>query len=125
MRATHLAAVAAVVGFSPAMGGTVIQTLPAVQTLGDFTPFDIRGAQFDPTLGPLVSGTGEPAGSETTSDFRFPPPFSPTTLVTRWTVFTPDGVSANAFGGTLPNHTVGASVTGAEESSPERLSRST
>lgn len=102
----------AVLSISPAMGATITQTLPALQTLGDFTPFDVHGAQFDPTRGPLVSVTGELTGSEKTSVFRSLPPFSSTTLATRWFVFTPDGASSNASHGTLADQVVPAIVTG-------------
>jgi hypothetical protein len=114
MRATlPMAAVMSLFAASSALAATITQTLPAIETLGDFTPFDINGARFDPSLGTLTSVTGELTGTVTTSAFLPVGPFPTTRLTTNWFVFTPSGIipGPNAFSGSLPDQTVTPVVT--------------
>lgn len=113
MRGLSLAAALALAA-APATAASIVQVLPAVQTLGDFTPFDINGAQFNPALGTLTSVTGQLQGTALPEVFRSLGPNPPTTVATRWFVFTPLATvpGPNAFAGTFPNQTVTPDTTG-------------
>jgi hypothetical protein len=96
MRMTTVA-VAAAVGFlasaAPGQAGTVLQAIPGlVQSLGDFTPFDINALPFNPALGTLTDVSIELTGSylpQTANDLG---PFPSTTdLTTRLFVFATNG----------------------------------
>ena len=95
-----------------ASAAQITQVLPAVQNFGDFTPFDIDGARFNPVLGTLVSVTGELTGTVTADTFIPLPPFPATRQTTRYFVFTPAGSipGPNAFAGSLADQTVTPTV---------------
>lgn len=58
-----LAVAAMLTATTPAFASTIVQDLPATQSLGDFTPFDIDGAPFDPALGTLTAVTATLTGT--------------------------------------------------------------
>jgi hypothetical protein len=106
---THslMAAAAMLMAASPAVAATIVQDLPAVQSFGDFTPFDINGAAFNPALGTLTSVTATLTGSYTPIDFLDLGPFpNPGTVSTSYFVITPQGDAANQFSGSLGTQTV-------------------
>jgi hypothetical protein len=96
MRMT-LAAAAAAVGFlasaAPGQAGTVVQDIPGlVQSIGDFTLFDINALPFNSALGALTDVSMELSGTylpQTANDLG---PFPATTdLTTRLFVFATNG----------------------------------
>jgi hypothetical protein len=72
---------------------TITQNISGlVQTLGDFTPFDINALPFDPSIGILQDVTVELVGSYTPETANDLGPFPPTTdLTTRLFVFATNG----------------------------------
>lgn len=113
MGAWPLTALAAMLAAPPALAITITQNLPAVQSLGDFTPFDIKGSQFNPILGTLISVTGELKGTVTAKDFISLAPFPTTRQSTLYFVFTPSAIipGPNAFTGSLADQNVTPTVT--------------
>ena len=113
MRAWPVAALATMLAAPPAIAITITQNLPAVQTLGDFTPFDITGSRFDNTLGSLISVTAELKGTVTAKSFIPLGPFPTTRQSTIYFVFTPSAIipGPNAFTGALADQTVTPTVT--------------
>jgi hypothetical protein len=109
MRVRSLIAAAAMLTVTaPAFASTIVQNLPAVQTLGDFTPFDINGNPFNPALGTLTSVTATLTGSLTPIFFSdlCPPCANPGTISTNYFVVTPEGDAANQFTGALGSQMV-------------------
>ena len=97
----------------PAQALTIVQSLPAVQTLGDFTPFDLRGLKFNPALGTLTAVQGELFGTVQPIEFRSLGPFPTTRLTTRYFLLSdPNTVPAlNSFAGSLSDQFVTPTVT--------------
>jgi hypothetical protein len=116
MRALLLmaAGVAALLWTPAASAAQIVENLPAIETLGDFTPFDIAGAAlFDPALGTLTSVTGELTGIVTPENSVDLGPF-PTSLATGWWVATLDTACAvvETHSGSLPDQIVTPVVSG-------------
>ncbi len=114
MRAFAFVTALAALSATPAHALQIVQVLPVVQTLGDFTPFDITGALFNPALGPLTGVTGELAGTVQAIEFRSLGPFPTTRLTTRYFLqsSTAVGPGPNRLDGTLPDQTITPTVTG-------------
>ncbi len=64
-----IAVIALSLATSPLLAAQITQNLSAVETAGDFIPFDINGSGFNSTLGTLVSVTGQLTGVVTASSF--------------------------------------------------------
>jgi hypothetical protein len=99
-----IAAAAMLTATAPAFAATIVQNLPAVQTMGDFTPFDINGNPFNPALGTLTDVSATLMGSYTPDFFvdLCPPCANPGIISTTYFVITPEGDAANQFSGTAP-----------------------
>jgi hypothetical protein len=82
---------------SPGQAAVIVQDIPGlVQTLGDFTPFDIDALPFDPATGALQDVTVELIGSYTPQTANDLGPFPPTTtLTTSLFVFATNGGSTS------------------------------
>lgn len=78
---------------SPGHATTIVQNIPGlVQTMGDFTPFDINAQPFDPATGVLQSVSIELQGSYTPQVANDLGPFPATTdLTSRLFVFATNG----------------------------------
>jgi hypothetical protein len=97
--------IAATMLATPALADTIVQGLPAVQAMGDFTPYNIEGALFNPTLGTLTAVTATLTGTYTPAVFEgFGS--SPGTLVSSYFLFGGDQLGPDTFSGNLPSQTV-------------------
>ena len=105
-----LAAAAMLIAATPAFASTIVQDLRAQQNGGDFTPFDIDGAPFDPALGTLTAVTATLTGVLGPVALYEPNPGtmqpSPGILSTNYFVVAGPPGSANFLTGTLPPQTV-------------------
>ncbi|HEV2674343.1 MAG TPA: hypothetical protein VGV37_07355, partial [Aliidongia sp.] len=78
---------------TPARAGVVVQNIPnLVESLGDFTPFDVKALPFNTALGALQDVTLEFIGNYTPEVHNDLGPFPATaTLSTRLFVFAENG----------------------------------
>jgi hypothetical protein len=85
-----------------------VQNLPAVQTLGDITPFNINGNPFDPALGTLTSVTATLTGIYTPNFLAFtcPPCDNPGTVSTIYFLRAEGGGAGKQFSGDLGSQQV-------------------